>query len=570
MTLNIDKPVTRVAVIGAGAAGLAQLQQLQEAWQRGNVQSKLEVVAFETKEDVGGVWLWDGASKNSLTARVPGKDGDQVYSYPPGTENPSPMYTGLRTNIPAPLMAYRGFEFPEGTHLFPESSVVLKYLQDFATAYDLRQYVRFNTQVERVHLSPPGSSRRWTIESAPSKSGEGEKKREEFDFVSVSNGHYADGWIPAIKGLSTFPGEIVHSRYYHSPPLLAPKTILIVGSFASGGDISRLVAGYNLDKYSPSGEPLPGQSGEGEGFVKIYVSSSGATMFSPASESAWGKYLKQKPLVSHIDPPSPTHPKGVIHFQPPPSSEEGTPAPVSDEPIDDVDLILFATGYNFAYPFFKSTDQPWDGKSVVDGVIREEERQGGDEREVGGLKGLTPRNLDELLMFHKGDRSLAFLVLPYQMIPFPFAQVQARLSSLLWAGLLPSFPAHPTLPPNASNPYQQEEESPAPVPASNPDPYPNPTASGTSTPGASNTYTTSSAETPSKPSTRKMMQVRRQLLFGAPYEWDYSEFLMGIMAEADAGEGGEGKKVEEHWKKIEPFRRELREQTDLKKRTLGY
>ncbi|ODN83922.1 hypothetical protein L198_07619 [Cryptococcus wingfieldii CBS 7118] len=535
MTLNIDKPVTRVAVIGAGAAGLAQLQQLQEAWERGNVQSKLELVAFETKEDVGGVWLWDGASKNSLTARVPGKDGDRVYSYPPGTENPSPMYTGLRTNIPAPLMAYRGFEFPEGTHLFPESSVVLKYLQDFATAYNLRQYVRFNTHVERVHLSPSGSSRRWTIESVSSKNAEGEKRREEFDFVSVSNGHYADGWIPSINGLSTFPGEIVHSRYYHSPPLLAPKTILIVGSFASGGDISRLIAG-------------------------------GATAHTPASESAWGKYLKQKPLVSHIDPPSPTHPKGVIHFQPPPSSEDGTPVPVSDEQIDDVDLILFATGYNFAYPFFKSTDRPWDGKSVVDGVIGKEERQGGDEREVGGLKGLTPKNLDELLMFHKGDRSLAFLVLPYQMVPFPFAQVQARLSSLLWAGLLPSFPAHPTLPPNASNPYQQEEESPAPVPASNPDP----TASETSTPGTSNTYTTSSAETPSKPSTRKMMQVRRQLLFGAPYEWDYSEFLMGIMAEADAGEGGEGKKVEEHWKRIEPFRRELREQTDLKKRTLGY
>ncbi|WVQ74674.1 hypothetical protein IAR50_004278 [Cryptococcus sp. DSM 104548] len=568
MTCNLHKPVTRVAVIGAGAAGLAQLQQLQEAWQRDNVHSKLEVVAFETKEDVGGVWLWDGALKKSLTAKVSGEDGDQVYSYPPGTENPSPMYSGLRTNIPAPLMAYRGFEFPEGTHLFPESSVVLKYLQDFATEYDLRRYIRFNTQVQRVYLSPSASSRRWTIESA-SKGGE-DTRKEEFDFVSVSNGHYADGWIPSIKGLSTFPGEIIHSRYYHSPPVLAPKTVLIVGSFASGGDISRLIAGYNLAKYSPSGEPLSGQSIEGggggggeEGFVKIYVSSSGATAHTPASESTWGQYIQQKPLISYIEPPSAAHPKGIIHFQapPPPLSEADPQTSIPSEKIDDVDLILFATGYNFAYPFFKSTDAPWDEKSVVDGVIEPQEREGGDLLEVGGLKGLTPKNLDELLMFLKDDRSLAFLVLPYQMVPFPFAQVQARLSSLLWAGLLPSFPAHPTLPPNASNPYQQEDP-----PSSGPTP-----PSGSSTPSASNTYTTSSAETPSKPSTRKMMQVRRQLLFGAPYEWEYSEFLMGIMKEADAGEGtGKGKKVEEHWKRIEPFRRELREQTDLKKRTLGY
>lgn len=56
MTIETKKPVIRVAVIGAGASGLVQTQQLLEAWSREAVKTKLEVVVFEAREDVGGVW----------------------------------------------------------------------------------------------------------------------------------------------------------------------------------------------------------------------------------------------------------------------------------------------------------------------------------------------------------------------------------------------------------------------------------------------------------------------------------------------------------------------------------
>jgi cation diffusion facilitator CzcD-associated flavoprotein CzcO len=53
-----DLPVTRVAIIGAGASGLTQLKQLLDAFARPEVRkrTRLEVVVFETKRDVGGVW----------------------------------------------------------------------------------------------------------------------------------------------------------------------------------------------------------------------------------------------------------------------------------------------------------------------------------------------------------------------------------------------------------------------------------------------------------------------------------------------------------------------------------
>lgn len=124
------------------------------------------------------------------------------------------------------LMSFRGVPFPDGTPLFPDqgkslgpfvhpsrstlattqtnhhlnSATVLRYLQDYARNNDLLPHIRFNTPVKRVYLtpSPAPSNRRWTIEYADIGHGGGE---EEFDYISVANGHYTDSWIPQIEGL---------------------------------------------------------------------------------------------------------------------------------------------------------------------------------------------------------------------------------------------------------------------------------------------------------------------------------------------------------------------------------
>ncbi|WVR04176.1 hypothetical protein IAU60_001176 [Kwoniella sp. DSM 27419] len=546
--------ITKVAVIGAGAAGLAQIQQLYEAWARDGVEarSKLELVVYESKEEVGGVWLSTDEPKHAIRRHLPSETlrdkGEEVYSYPARGENPSPMYQGLRTNLTHDLMSYRGHPFPEGTALFPDRAVIQKYLESFADSYDLRQDVRFGTRVERVYLTPSGSGgkspRRWTIESA-SVSG-GDRRVDEYDFVSVANGHYSDGWIPSIPGLSTYPGEIVHSRFFARGADYAGKSVLVVGSFASGGDISRLIASVNIDRYTPDGRPLDREGSSvdsdahGPGFTKVWVSSSGPTTHSASTDGPWAPFIRNVPLISHIDPPSAGHPGGLIHFQSAPRADGQGDEEKDVEPLDAPEVIIFATGYNFNYPFFKPTDRPWsrDEHDVVDGVVRPGEREGGDEWEEGGLKGQGMRGLDELLLFLKGDRTIAFPVLAYQVVPFPLAQVQARLISLLWAGLLPSFPAHPKLPPNPSNPYSKTTD-----------------AEGS----------TSQPEPQQNVQPRKVVQKMRELVFGAQYEWVYSEFLMGLCAEAD-----EAGKVPEYWRRTEGWRRARREDTTLRKRTLGY
>lgn len=53
-----ERTTIRVAVIGVGSAGLAALKQAADAFSRPEAasRSRLELVGFETRADVGGLW----------------------------------------------------------------------------------------------------------------------------------------------------------------------------------------------------------------------------------------------------------------------------------------------------------------------------------------------------------------------------------------------------------------------------------------------------------------------------------------------------------------------------------
>ena len=327
----------------------------------------------------------------------------------------------------------------------------------------------------------------------------------------------------------------------------AGKKMLVVGSFASGSDLSRQLASLNIGLYTSTGEVMNGTK-PSIPFTKVYISTSGTvppTSMPLDEPTPWREYITQVPIISHISPPSCSHPRGLIHFNDKP-------------PMEDVDTIIFATGYNFALPFCKATDRPWIDTPLLDGVITADERKEGMERDIGGMKGLGVKHLDELLLFLDNDRSIAFPTLrmstksprgmllmraEYQVVPFPLAEVQSRLISLLWAELLPSFPDHPTLPPNPSNPYFT--------------PPPNPPSCITPSQDLNGHNLK-----PQKKAIRKVVEIRQKLVFGAPYEWTYEEYLMGLMQEAGHDD--------DCWKVIEGWRRARRADVTLRRNLLGY
>jgi hypothetical protein len=119
------------------------------------------------------------------------------------------------------------------------------------------------------------------------------------------------------------------------------------------------------------------------------------------------------PLISHLE-------NGDIVFHPSSSESDTSSAPNGTDGSGtkgtrlkegEVDTIIFATGYNFALPFCKTSDSPWNSRPLLQDSITSEEREGGRKWEIGGMKGLTMQGMDPLLLFPEGDRSIAFPIL---------------------------------------------------------------------------------------------------------------------------------------------------------------
>jgi hypothetical protein len=195
-----------------------------------------------------------------------------------------------------------------------------------------------------------------------------------------------------------FKGKILHSIYYLRPADYISRTILVVGSFASGSDLARQLASMNIGKYEPNSSE--------EGYTKVYVSCSTP----PDTIDPWTPYITYLPLISHYQ-------DGKIILE--------------DGQTVVVDTVIFATGYNFCLPFCKITDRPWSDSKyrVLDEVIQAEEREVGREGEVGGMKGLSMDKLDEVMLFLQADegRSIAFPAL--REFSFPFLPHLLNLSA---------------------------------------------------------------------------------------------------------------------------------------------
>ncbi|XP_066360521.1 flavin-containing monooxygenase FMO GS-OX-like 4 [Miscanthus floridulus] len=238
----------RVAVIGAGAAGLAAARELRR---EGHAP-----VVFERAHAVGGTWLYDDQQRHSSSS----------------------MYASLRTNLPREVMGFLDFPFaaaPDSVDArrFPRHQEVLRYIQAFARRFHLHGLVRLRAEVLAVTKdddegsSNSGSWRvRWCRNAAAGDEEEQEQE-EAFDAVVVCNGHYTEPrTADDIPGLDAWPpGKQMHSHSYRVPGPFADQVVVIVGASKSGADISREIAGvarevHMADRSAPAAtcQRLPG------------------------------------------------------------------------------------------------------------------------------------------------------------------------------------------------------------------------------------------------------------------------------------------------------------------------
>lgn len=181
----------RVAVIGAGAAGLVAARELHR--------ERHQVVVFEKDNQVGGLWVYN-----------PRVETDPLGLDPTRTIIHSSLYESLRTNLPRETMGFMDYPFVirEGKERdprrFPGHTEVLLYLQDFAREFGIEEMVRFEHEVLSVEMVDDG---KWKVESKRNRldncnGDHGDLLGEVFDAVVVCSGHHTQPSIAEIPGTS--------------------------------------------------------------------------------------------------------------------------------------------------------------------------------------------------------------------------------------------------------------------------------------------------------------------------------------------------------------------------------
>src|SRR5687767_2737098 len=161
---------TRVAVVGAGPAGLAALRALTAAG--------LDATAFERGARVGGVWTLE--------------------------DRPTAAYRSLHLITSRPRTEFGELPMPDGTPDYPSRDAVGRYLEDYAARFGLVERIRLGCAVERAERRDGGG---WTLTL-------GDGTVEEFDVLVAANGHNEVAQWPDPPYPGEFDGEQLHALDY--------------------------------------------------------------------------------------------------------------------------------------------------------------------------------------------------------------------------------------------------------------------------------------------------------------------------------------------------------------------
>ncbi|XP_047118135.1 flavin-containing monooxygenase FMO GS-OX5 isoform X2 [Schistocerca piceifrons] len=199
----------RIAIVGAGAAGLASARHVQAS-------ENHSCVVFERSTHIGGTWVY--------TEEVGiASDGLPVHTS---------MYQNLRTNLPKEVMGFPDFPIPHREESYLPAKDILQFLNDYADHFGLRKHIKFQHVVTLVN--PRDVVWDVTVKNLAS----GEETVHEFDAVMVCNGHYFLPFVPSLPGSEKFRGRQTHSHDYRVPSLFKGRRVVVVGAGPSGMDLT--------------------------------------------------------------------------------------------------------------------------------------------------------------------------------------------------------------------------------------------------------------------------------------------------------------------------------------------
>lgn len=193
-----------VVVVGAGFAGLAMVNRLQ--------QNGFSMQGFEAGGDVGGTWYWN-------------------------------RYPGARCDVQSLEYSYRFSEelqqeWEWSEHYAPQPEI-LRYANHVADRFDLRRHFRFNTRVESARYDE--ARNRWIVQSSDGATTIARFFISAVGCLSASN-------VPNIPGLDDFKGQLIHTGAWpHEGADLTGKSVGVIGTGSSGVQAIPLIAKQAAD-----------------------------------------------------------------------------------------------------------------------------------------------------------------------------------------------------------------------------------------------------------------------------------------------------------------------------------
>ncbi|HYK99342.1 MAG TPA: NAD(P)-binding domain-containing protein [Candidatus Acidoferrales bacterium] len=183
---------TRVAIVGAGSAGLAAAQALAAR--------DVDFVVFEAGSGVGGNWRYENDSGMSSA------------------------YRSLRANTSRRHTEYRCFPIGKSRSLFLDHTEMLDYLERFTDHFDLRRRIRFRT---RVTAATP-------VDGAWDVTADGTTER--FTALTVATGYNSVPRYPKFPG--RFDGLQMHTHDYRTPEPFRDRDVVVVGMGCSASELA--------------------------------------------------------------------------------------------------------------------------------------------------------------------------------------------------------------------------------------------------------------------------------------------------------------------------------------------
>lgn len=178
-------PHVRVAVVGAGFAGIGAAMRLADSGER-------SFAVLERAAEIGGTWR------------------DNVYP-------------GVACDVPSHLYSFSFAPKPDWPRRYATGNQILEYLRDCAGHPVIRERLQLNTGLLESRWSEERAC--WELQTR--------RGPMTASVLVLATGRFTDPHIPDVPGLGSFPGPVFHTARWRQGVPLAGTRVGVVGTGAS-------------------------------------------------------------------------------------------------------------------------------------------------------------------------------------------------------------------------------------------------------------------------------------------------------------------------------------------------